>query len=1328
MKPYFLFTLGFFLLAGSRGWSQTFYFDHLNTSDGLSQSTVNVILQDKSGFIWFGTKDGLNRYDGKSFKIFKHVPFSESGLKNNTIRCMVEGADNRLWIGTDSGLCTYNPEKESFTEIPLFDIDGQIITKPVSMLERDPSGCIWIVVEANGIFCYDPKNDSITCCYHGISSLCSLKSDKNGRIWFFELGEGLFYTDCKFQHITPFYNHENEQIYPSDNVSYILFDDSNNMYLGFEEHGVVKVNLLSRKEMRLPLTEDSKTSVFVRDILQYDANELWVGTESGIFIYNLRTHQTLQLKSSLYDPYSLSDNAVYCFCKDREGGLWIGTFFGGVNYLPQRNPLFNKFYPTDAPNDLKGRRVREICPDDDGTLWIGTEDMGLYHFNPQNLTFQFITQSRDFSNVHGLLMDGEDLWISTFSNGIRVLNTRTGTIRKYDNVSTQGRLFSNNVFALCKSFNGRIYIGTMHGLQYFDPETHLIYYVPEINNGKMVNDIREDYNGNLWVATFTNGVYRYNINNKKWEHFFHDIYNVRSLPCDNVTSIYEDSKKQIWLTTEGAGFCRFDPSSQTVTCYTSADGMPSDVVFQIIEDNHGIFWITTNQGLVSFDPQEEQILQVYTVDNRLLCNQFNYKSGYKDQEGIIYFGSIEGLISFDPQKLARNNDPYLPPIYITNFSLQDDKVSIGAKNSPLQKSSIYCDSIRLRHNQNSFSLQLAVLNYKAHSGNKLLYKLEGFDNEWHQITQNGTSVSYSQLRPGKYIFRAQVSSGDKTTERTLYIKIIPPFYLSKGAYITYIILIGGFIYMISAYQGKRRKRREWRRIRDFEQEKEREMYNEKIKFFTNITHEIRTPLTLIKVPLENILKKKVINKELINDLNIMDRNANRLLELTNQLLDFQKIEKAGMTLNLLRQNIATIVEETCYRFSSTVKQQGKTFELIIDANKDRMWADIDKEAFTKVVSNLLLNALKYSESTIRVHMTCVNEFLRLTVINDGDVVPKEVREKIFTPFFQLTHKSEFTGSGIGLSLSRSLITLQNGTLSMGPSEDENEFILTIPLSMEEETQSEKSDDMNLEISETAQNLVGEAYTILVVEDHTEMRTYIQHMLSEYYDVVTASNGLEALELLDSKHINLIITDIIMPLMNGIKLCEKVKTDQKYSHIPLILLTARTNLLSKIQGLKTGADAYIEKPFSSDYLLSVIANLIKGRQALYESFTKNPLVMANRMAISQADTDFIQNMQEIIHANFNNPDFKPNDIAQMMHMSRASFYRKVKGILDVTPNDYIQLERLKTAAQLLKQGKYHINEVCYMVGFSSSSYFAKCFRKQFGMLPKKFITDNNEYMQ
>ena len=866
----------------------------------------------------------------------------------------------------------------------------------------------------------------------------------------------------------------------------------------------------------------------------------------------------------------------------------------------------------------------------------------------------------------------------------------------------------------------------MHGLQYYNRETDRFLYVPEINGGKMVRDIREDSNGNLWVGTSSNGVYRYDARNDVWTQFLHDDDDPDSLPYDNITGIFEDSGRRIWLTTEGSGFCRFDPAGNTFVRYTSSDGMPSDVVFQIIEDDRGYFWITTDRGLALFDPRAGHVRQVYTVTDRLLSNQFNYKSGYKSPDGTIYFGCIEGLISFNPETLLGRKTDYVPPIYITDFSLLDEKVAVGGRNSPLRKSIICSDSIRLKHDQNSLSLQIAALSYREPQTSRLLYKLEGFDDQWRPCTPRSATITYSKIPYGKYSFRVRLPAGSDhagpEAEKRLFIEVSPPFYLSAAAYVVYGLLALGALVLIRIYYTRRNVRRQQQHIQAFEREKERELYNAKISFFTNIAHEIRTPLTLIKGPLENILGRQMTDRSMAEDLIVMDRNTNRLLDLTNQLLDFQKIEKERLSLNLTRQNVTDIVEETFYRFSSSAKQQHKTFEL--DPGEGAIHAQVDREAFTKILSNLMNNALKYSETMIRVGLSVAGDAFRVTVTNDGEVVPPEMREAIFAPFFRHTRKEESTGTGIGLALSRSLAELHHGTLAMEADTELNVFVLTVPLCRQEaeavvETVSAEDAES---ISDERGDPGWEAYSVLVVEDNPEMCAFIRRQVSESYSVLTAGNGVEALELLEKNYVNVIISDIMMPKMDGIEFCRQVKTDLRYSHIPLILLSAKTNLRSKISGMDAGADAYVEKPFSSDYLLSVIANLIKSRQMLSEAFSKNPLVLANTVATSSVDTDFIVRLQEIIQANLSDPEFKINDIAEMVHMSRASFYRKIKGVLNMTPNDYLRLERLKTAARLLRDKRYHINEVCYMVGFSSTSYFAKCFQKQFGVLPKKYASE------
>ena len=623
-------------------------------------------------------------------------------------------------------------------------------------------------------------------------------------------------------------------------------------------------------------------------------------------------------------------------------------------------------------------------------------------------------------------------------------------------------------------------------------------------------------------------------------------------------------------------------------------------------------------------------------------------------------------------------------------------------------------------------MQIAALSYREPQTSRLLYKLEGFDDQWRQCTPGSATITYSKIPYGKYSFRVRLPAGSDhagpEAEKRLFIEVSPPFYLSAAAYVVYGLLALGALVLIRIYYTRRNVRRQQQHIQAFEREKERELYNAKISFFTNIAHEIRTPLTLIKGPLENILGHQMTDRSMAEDLIVMDRNTNRLLDLTNQLLDFQKIEKERLSLNLTRQNVTDIVEETFYRFSSSAKQQHKTFEL--DPGEGAIHAQVDREAFTKILSNLMNNALKYSETMIRVGLSVAGDAFRVTVTNDGEVVPPEVREAIFAPFFRHTRKEESTGTGIGLALSRSLAELHHGTLAMEADTELNVFVLTVPLCRQEaeavvETVSAEDAES---ISDERGDPGWEAYSVLVVEDNPEMCAFIRRQVSESYSVLTAGNGVEALELLEKNYVNVIISDIMMPKMDGIEFCRQVKTDLRYSHIPLILLSAKTNLRSKISGMDAGADAYVEKPFSSDYLLSVIANLIKSRQMLSEAFSKNPLVLANTVATSSVDTDFIVRLQEIIQANLSDPEFKINDIAEMVHMSRASFYRKIKGVLNMTPNDYLRLERLKTAARLLRDKRYHINEVCYMVGFSSTSYFAKCFQKQFGVLPKKYASE------
>ncbi len=1303
-----------------------YYFKNLSIRNGLSQNTVNAILQDRKGFMWLGTKDGLNRYDGLSFRKFKHDAANPRSIGNSFITSLYEDFNGNIWVGTDAGVYIYYPEKEAFEEFDCQSLEKTRIERSVSMIAGDKQGRVWIAVEAQGMFCYDTRQKLLR--NYPLSEISSnikcFTFDSGGTLWLGFYGDGLYYSKDNLATVHPYGSPEDgKREFEGGVITKIVQGNYNCLYIGSVKEGVSELNLTSGQVRNLLAIDESGESIFCRDLLPYSDNELWIGTESGIYIYNLRTAQFIHLRASLYDSYSLSDNAIYALYKDREEGLWIGSYFGGVDYYPRQYTYFAKYYPKNIANSLHGKRVREFCRADDGTLWIGTEDGGLNHFNPKTKEFHFFEPSAGFTNIHGLCMDGSHLWVGTFSKGLRVIDTRTGVVlRTYTEGHTPHSLNDNSIFSICRTSAGEIYLGTLFGLLRYNRTQDSFDCIPELN-GKFVYDIKEDSYGNLWLATYANGAYCYDVSARRWKNYVFDAEDERSLPYDKVLSVFEDSYRQIWLTTQGGGFCLFHPDTETFTRYGLKDGLPNDVVYQIVEDDDRFLWLTTNNGLVRFDPKTME-MKVFSTANGLPTNQFNYRSGFKDEAGNIYLGSINGFVAFDPRTFAENRQ--VPAVAITDFLLFNKEVSVGETDSPLKSSITFSDKVVLTADQNSFSFRIAALSYQAPRMNKLMYKLEGFDEGWLTIGESPL-VTYSNLGYGDYVFKVKASNSDgvwNEQETSLHLSILPPFYLSGWAYCFYVLFFMGCLVCAIFYFKRRNYRKQHRQMEMLEQEKEREVYHAKIDFFTNVAHEIRTPLTLIKGPLENIILKKEVDSETKEDLYIMKQNTERLLNLTNQLLDFRKTETRGFRLNFTECDVVAVLRETYFRFTSLAKQKGLDF--ILELPQECFMADVNQEALTKIISNLLNNGVKYASTYLRISLETDEKVFHIRTFNDGEMIPDTMKEEIFKPFVRLDKEDEVTtGTGIGLALSRSLAELHQGSLMMEKGEEVNCFCLTLPvnqdstitLSAENVSQVEEN-SCGWEQEET--DTKEKKPMILVVEDNPDMLAFIRKQLTTEYSVLTAMNGIEALAVLDNHYVNLVVSDVMMPQMDGFELCKTIKSDLSYSHIPVVLLTAKTNIQSKIEGLELGADAYIEKPFSVEYLLANISSLIHNREKLRQTFAKSPFVAANTMALTKADEEFIWKLNDIIQANLHNPEFSMEDMADALKMSRSSFYRKIKGVLDLSPNEYLRLERLKQVAQLLKEGKSRVNEICYTVGFNSPSYFSKCFLKQFGVLPKDFI--------
>ncbi len=1303
-----------------------YYFKNLSIRNGLSQNTVNAILQDRKGFMWLGTKDGLNRYDGLSFRKFKHDAANPRSIGNSFITSLYEDFNGNIWVGTDAGVYIYYPEKEAFEEFDCQSLEKTRIERSVSMIAGDKQGRVWIAVEAQGMFCYDARQKLLR--NYPLSEISSnikcFTFDSGGTLWLGFYGDGLYYSKDNLATVHPYGSPEDgKREFEGGVITKIVQGNYNCLYIGSVKEGVSELNLTSGQVRNLLAIDESGESIFCRDLLPYSDNELWIGTESGIYIYNLRTAQFIHLRASLYDSYSLSDNAIYALYKDREEGLWIGSYFGGVDYYPRQYTYFAKYYPKNIANSLHGKRVREFCRADDGTLWIGTEDGGLNHFNPKTKEFHFFEPSAGFTNIHGLCMDGSHLWVGTFSKGLRVIDTRTGVVlRTYTEGHTPHSLNDNSIFSICRTSAGEIYLGTLFGLLRYNRTQDNFDRIPELN-GKFVYDIKEDSYGNLWLATYANGAYCYDVSVRRWKNYVFDAEDEKSLPYDKVLSVFEDSYRQIWLTTQGGGFCLFHPDTETFTRYGLKDGLPNDVVYQIVEDDDRFLWLTTNNGLVRFDPKTME-MKVFSTANGLPTNQFNYRSGFKDEAGNIYLGSINGFVAFDPRTFAENRQ--VPAVAITDFLLFNKEVPVGETDSPLKSSITFSDKVVLTADQNSFSFRIAALSYQAPRMNKLMYKLEGFDEGWLTIGESPL-VTYSNLGYGDYVFKVKASNSDgvwNEQETSLHLSILPPFYLSGWAYCFYVLFFMGCLVCVIFYFKRRNYRKQHRQMEMLEQEKEREVYHAKIDFFTNVAHEIRTPLTLIKGPLENIILKKEVDSEMKEDLYIMKQNTERLLNLTNQLLDFRKTETRGFRLNFTECDVVAVLRETYLRFTSLAKQKGLDF--ILELPQECFMADVNQEALTKIISNLLNNGVKYASTYLRISLETDEKVFHIRTFNDGEMIPDTMKEEIFKPFVRLDKEDEVTtGTGIGLALSRSLAELHQGSLMMEKGEEVNCFCLTLPvnqdstitLSAENVSQVEEN-SCGWEQEET--DTKEKKPMILVVEDNPDMLAFIRKQLTTEYSVLTAMNGIEALAVLDNHYVNLVVSDVMMPQMDGFELCKTIKSDLSYSHIPVVLLTAKTNIQSKIEGLELGADAYIEKPFSVEYLLANISSLIHNREKLRQTFAKSPFVAANTMALTKADEEFIWKLNDIIQANLHNPEFSMEDMADALKMSRSSFYRKIKGVLDLSPNEYLRLERLKQAAQLLKEGKSRVNEICYTVGFNSPSYFSKCFLKQFGVLPKDFI--------
>lgn len=1268
--------------------AEPYMFERIQVEDGLSQNMVYSIFQDEKDFIWLGTQSGLDRYDGGSFRIF--TTEGHNGLGNDGILSVSAGPDGKIWVGTIDGLSLFDPRRENFTAFPVRDEDGHLIQGMVHTVTGDRSGNFWASVTDTCLVKFAPD---LT--YELMSPFCdvpgarirSMYADADGSIWVASYVSGLLRIREDGQSAR--YSYDGDDMFTK-----VVRLDGEHLLVGTMNRGVLK---FSRKTHIFTQFEgfDASSAHFVHDILCDSKGRIWVGCENGLLVRETSGKIT-HLTHTPNNPYSISDNAVFSLCEDNEGGIWVGTYFGGVNYYSEYSSQFRKYLPLPGENGLKGKNISEFLEDSKGNVWFGTEDAGLHMMNPA--TGEISNGYLPATNVHSLLEDSGKLWVGTYNEGLFILDIRS---KRYQNVrpaGISGSALDNNIYSLMHDSAGNIWLGTDNGLFIHEARSGKFIKFSAERISSQVNDLWQDEDGAIWIATIGQGLFKCNPDRTLSSISGHPQF---------ITCILEDRNHDFWMGTDGSGILHYSRGSGTLEIrHDISRSLPAKTIYKLLEDNSGNIWGSTSHGLFRLSPEDGEII---TFDNKsgLVCDQYNFKSGMKSTSGEFFFGGVKGFVSFLPDELTWPRRE--SRLVFNRFLLYNEEVVPGAKDSPLEQSISYAEEIRLKPDQSVFSIGFADLNYPLAGVGSYQYRMSGLDDNWINLDKAGI-VTFSDLNPGNYRLEVRsIGSVDDTCG--IGIHVLPPWYRTLLAKILYaLLIISVVIAIVQASTWKMRKDNE-KVIWEMERRKEKELYDAKIGFFTHITHEIRTPLTLITAPIADIMEKAPKDSPIYEDLSIVQRNSSRLLSLVNELLDFRKAGVETMLPNFIHTDIVALTAETMSSFKILCENRGLEVETEFPPVLE---ADVDKEIYIKITSNIMGNACKHAATRIHLKLESDGHQLRLSVSNDGPGIPEAEAEHIFDPFVKLDEN--IPGSGIGLAFARTLTETHGGRIYLDTAEADTCFCLELPL-VHENTVHFRSDESDEALALAEEG--GQRSRILVVDDNEDFRSFLSRKLSAKYDVLTAANGLEAKEILSKELIDLVITDLMMPGMDGMSLCASIKEDINSSHIPVILITAKTDPDTKIESVSQGADDFIPKPFQMSYLAVKVENLLKARENIRQAISSNPDLEIASMATSRKDAEFLSRLTAAIEEKMENPELGVDDLADSMNMSRATLYRKMKGVTQFSPNEFIRLCRLKKAAALLSAKELPVNDIAYLVGFSSSSYFSRCFSKQFGVSPKDY---------
>ena len=1345
-------------------------FSHLGVNDGLPHNTIVDFVQDNQGVIWIATKGGLAKFDSYDVKTYHHYSKNPQSLGSDFINSLYKDSQGRLWVCTDKGLSLYHFGADHFKN---FIYQHHAI---YSVVELDP---VHLLVNAGHELVVFNTTDLkfrklgiAKLPIKGVSTLFKYADEI-----MIGCNEGIY----RYNLLTKKMSRLHIPAVDGNQIQCLYRTADTHLYIGTEGSGLFVYHLVTHQVKHYTSLNSQLSSDYIRALSVNEDGDLWVGTVLGL---NVLKKNGVLTHLDCDDKYlgKGTQPSIRCIKNDSQGGIWLGTYYNGVCYYNPRKNYFVNMQKIPGVNSLNNNIIGCIVEDKEHHLWIGTNG-GLQRYNPITEHYELFTTANGLrsNDIKALYVDPVRhlLYIGSQLGGLSIMNIATKQIQTL--LLPTSNMDDNSIYAIHPLEGGnKLLIGSLHGLKLYDTTTGIFRSLPKEMNGDCnfplhIRAIFQDASGLIWLGG-EDGLAAYRLQQGKLQKQKKpEIDSELASAC--VFSIYQDYSKNIWIASQ-QGLYQISAKTGKTWGYGMADGLPSNVIFSITQDSMGKFWIGTGHGLCSFLTKTHHFKN-YRLKDGIQGYQFMPNAICKASNGYILFGGINGITSFKPESFTDN--PFAPPVLITELKLFDKIVKPGDETGLLTSQISQTQRIVLRHDQSMISLKLAVANFVSGSHNTFAYKLEGYDNKWHHLTDD-QNVIYSYLPPGTYRFLVKAANNDdKWNEKPtmLEIKVLSPWYATWFAKFIYFLAFAGLLYAIFRFFQDREREKQIRIQEHNEQIRKQEMYEMRQRFFIDISHELRTPLTLISSPLEEVMMRPE-DSWTKSRLHLIQKNVNRLIHLVNQLMDYRRAELGVFKLKVRPLDLEAIIKKIYSLFVDSAAKRNIDYQYHCDLEDKTVLCD--PNYLELMLTNLLSNAFKYTPDgkSIMVSAKVENGFLQLCVADTGKGIPDEQKNKIFERFYQI--KGQQTGGwGIGLSIITRLVQLYHGQLSVESQVGEGStFTITLPIRPDAFTQEEiateeeiKARDIDsfygshtleelkdMEASQkevsaasdntssnassvreeaVAGNTLGETEDetseatgdeasvdkVLVVEDNREIRHYLSQSLSENYQVYEASNGKEALAILSENEVNLILTDVMMPEMDGIQLCNAVKSHLQTSHVPVIILSAKVDVEEQLAGLKMGADDYIPKPFSLAIVKAKIFNILRTHKQMIERYRHSKKIEPPKITVNSLDEEWMENALAVVKKHLSDDKFSTDIFAREMLMSRTSLYTKMKALTGESVKEFIRRIRLNTAAEMILRNEHSIAEISFLVGFATPSYFTTSFKKYFGCLPTEYIKKQAE---